>query len=376
MLPVSTRPRVSAEDTHARVERRLRRYAAPVQAAVRATADIHPRVADLALSFPVLLFALAVPRRGVDVAHAIEAVIAGRSLSEVARLTGTPLWLRRMPVDALVKPLPVLPDGDIFRRRIANHIPRSPKLVPLWLDTVAFAAQWAHEPFAIWIARELIHGAKDVKLKQIRLMCVWAFFSQAPGTIGHRLVETPWRPAMRFKTALGAAWAWHTRAGLHVNIGEAPLADMWLKPGCVYNYEFVPLRSAEEIVEEANAMDNCLKTYGYNLAHNRSRLWSVRKDGRRVATLRLAYIFADPLIGIRELSGERNSKVSVEVWWAARQWLHQQDLPAINTQWRHWDKAPLDAQIWRALWRPYWLAKRRIPAWLTLAPSRDALETV
>jgi hypothetical protein len=47
----------------------------------------------------------------------------------------------------------------------------------------------------------------------------------------------------------------------------------------------------------------------------------------------------------------------------------------INTQWHHWDKAPLDAQVWRALWRPYWLAKRRIPAWLTLAPSRDALKT-
>jgi hypothetical protein len=27
-----------------------------------------------------------------------------------------------------------------------------------------------------------------------------------------------------------------------------------------------------------------------------------------------------------------------------------------------------------SLWRPYWLAKRRIPHWLPIAPSREALE--
>ena len=290
MLSHDPRPRgrADADAARTRIARRLQRYAPAVQAAVQKAARGHPRVADLALSFPALLFALAVPRREADAARAHAAAIEGRALADVAQAAGVPLWLRKLPVDALTKPLPYLPDGDLFRRRIVNHLPRSPKLAPLWLDTVAFAAQWAHEPFAIWIARELTRGAKDIKRDQLRMLCLWAWFSLHPGTVGHRLIAKPWQPALRFKTALDGAWAWHSRAGLHINLGESPIADTWLTPGRVYGYQFVPLRCADDIVAEAAAMKNCLNTYGYNLAHNRSRLWSVRMNGRRVATLRLA----------------------------------------------------------------------------------------
>jgi len=38
--------------------------------------------------------------------------------------------------------------------------------------------------------------------------------------------------------------------------------------------------------------------------------------------------------------------------------------------------APLDRALWRSLRRPYWLAKRRIPEWLPISPSRGALNTL
>ncbi|MCJ9707243.1 hypothetical protein MOV74_39755, partial [Bradyrhizobium sp. SHOUNA76] len=44
------------------LERRLRRYHPRFQGAVRALALRHSRLADLAASFPALLFALAFPR--------------------------------------------------------------------------------------------------------------------------------------------------------------------------------------------------------------------------------------------------------------------------------------------------------------------------
>jgi hypothetical protein len=52
------------------------------------------------------------------------------------------------------------------------------------------------------------------------------------------------------------------------------------------------------------------------------------------------------------------------------------DLSMIDTRARAWDKAPLDRSTWLSLWRPYWLAKRRIPEWLPIAPLRDALEAL
>ena len=52
------------------------------------------------------------------------------------------------------------------------------------------------------------------------------------------------------------------------------------------------------------------------------------------------------------------------------------DLPAIDPKRPRWGTVPLVAAAWRSLWRPYWLAKRRLPTWLPLGPSRDALETL
>lgn len=61
---------------------------------------------------------------------------------------------------------------------------------------------------------------------------------------------------------------------------------------------------------------------------------------------------------------------------AARKWLHMHDLSQIDMSQRKWGTAPLDRVLWRSLWRPYWLAKRRIPSWLPIAPSRAALEAL
>jgi hypothetical protein len=181
---------------------------------------------------------------------------------------------------------------------------------------------------------------------------------------------------MRMGPALSAADDWRMMIALHVNLGREPIADMWLRAGHVAGYDFLPLNSIAAITEEADAMRNCLKTYGYNLAHNRSRLWSVRRDGERIATLRIGCHHRDPLLNIVELKGAGNIEAPHEVWWAARQWLAAHDLLKIDTGRRRWGKAPLDRATWQSLWRPYWIAKRRIPEWLPIAPSRNALETL
>ncbi len=102
----------------------------------------------------------------------------------------------------------------------------------------------------------------------------------------------------------------------------------------------------------------------------------MRKDGERVATLRIARRYRDPLPNIVELKAAGNGDVSREQWWAARQWLHMHALPEIDMGQCEWGATPLDRESWVSLWRPYWLAKRRIPDWLPMAPSRDALEAL
>lgn len=355
------------------LECRLRKYHPRFQPAVRALATQHPRLADLAASFPALLFALAVPRPGLDPARAQTCVLEGASLAEASAAADLPLWVRRLPPEAFVRPIAGLPDGALFRRQIANHLPRLARQASLWLQVVTEVAEIAHEPAAVWIAREMVRKPQSMNPDRLRLVGLWAWFSGQPGTAGHDLIDRPWTPDMRMKAALAAADEWRTVVALHLNLGPRPISDMWLAPGRVGGFDFLPLHSIAAITDEAKTMRNCLNSYGNNLAHDRSRLWSVRCDGKRVATLKVARLPGDPLLNIVELRGAGNAQVSREVWWAARRWLNMHDLPRIDAQQRKWRTVTLDRTTWLSLWRPYWLAKRRIPEWLPIAPSRNAL---
>ena len=358
------------------LESRLRRYRQPFQGAVRALAARHARLADLAASFPALLFALAVPRFGKKPAAAIARVIGGYSLAEVAAAADVPLWLRKLPPEALTQPIMKLPDGALFRRQIVNHLPPSPRLAPAWLQAVADVTDLAHEAAAVWIAREFVRDPKSVKPAPLRLISLWSWFSSQPETFGHALIDKPWTPDMRIESAHAAARAWHTTLELHVILGRAPIADVWLRAARVDGYDFVPLTSTAAISEEAHAMRNCVRAYGNEVAHNHTRLWSMRRDGERVATLSVGTACGDPMPSLTELKGPGNAKAPLDVWWAARRWVHMHDLPQIKMEPRDWGTAPLDRVTWVALWRPYWLAKRRIPAWLPITPSRKALDTL
>lgn len=358
------------------LERRLRRYHPRFQGAVRALATRHTRIADLAASFPALLFALAVPRPRQDTAPALARVLDGAPLAEVAAAAGVALWLRRLPPESFAQPIPRLPDGALVRRQILNHLPRSPRRVLAWLQVVADMAELSHEQGAVWIAREMMRAPLRVNPKRLRLLGLWIWFSGQTTAFGHGLIDKSWSPAMGIDAALAAANDWRTEIALHVNLGAESIADMWLQAGHAAGYDFLPLDSIASIASEAKAMKNCLRTYGYNLAHNRSRLWSVRRDGARVATLRVAIRWKDPLLNVVELEAADNTRAPREVWWAARQWLQTHDLSAVDTGVREWGRVPLVRATWLSLWRPYWLAKRRVPDWLPIAPSRDALEAL
>src|SRR4051812_1039250 len=231
-------------------ERRLLRYHPRFQSRVRALAMSDPRLADLALSFPAPLFAIAAPRRGGDPEPALACVIAGRPLAAAAAAAGLPLWLRKLPPEAFVRPIAPLPDGELFRRQIGNHLPRSPKLMPIWLQAVAEMAALAHEPAAVWIAREFVRAPRTLKFERLNLLALWVWYSGQRTTIGHGLIERPWAPDMSLSTAAAAAIAWRRSVALYVELADRPVGDMWLSPGRVGDYEFRPLDGIGVITDE------------------------------------------------------------------------------------------------------------------------------
>lgn len=360
------------------IGRNLERFRPEVRPAVRALTARHVRLADLVLSFPALAVALAKPRARFDPVRVIPLVLAGAPLPEVAAAAGVPLWLRKLPPEAFTGPVPSLPDSPRFVRQIANRLPRA-KDAAKWLEAVALAAEWAEADFAVWVAREFLRDAKHISViaqRQLRRVALWAWYSARPQTRGYAMMERRFNPAMRMKAASTAASLWLEEIALFTELGDAPVQDMWLAPQVVDGFAFVPLDSAAKIAEEARAMQNCLRTLGYHVSHGASRFWSVRRDGRRIATLKLFRRQREPLPNIHEMAAPRNQLTTPDVWWAAQKWLRSHDLLAVDRTIRPWNSPPLGTAVWTELWRPYWIAKKRIPAWLPLRPTRAVLNAL
>jgi hypothetical protein len=355
------------------IARSLARFRARHRSRISLLALRHPRLADLAVTFPGLLFALSVPGREFDPRPAIDLAIAGAPLKKVAAAARIPLWVRRLPPETFEAALDRLPDGEIFRCQIANQLPRSSKLASIWLKAVADIARWGNDDVALWIARELLRNAKGVELDRLRLLALYAWYSGRPDAIGHRFIRRAWHPGMGYSAVVKEAAEWRVSIALNLNLGDKPI-DPWLEPHSVMGFDFVPLCSGIQISQEAQAMRNCVREYGNALAHNRQRLWSIRRDGKCMATLSVGPRYRQPILDIVQLRGPANAEAPKEIWVAARRWLAQHDLSAIEPKDIASGRAPLDRTTWIELWRPYWLERRQIPNWLPLAPSRGALE--
>ena len=82
-----------------------------------------------------------------------------------------------------------------------------------------------------------------------------------------------------------------------------------------------------------------------------------------------------PFPDIRELLARDNRAAPKEVWIAARRWFNRSRFvdmtPAVDPR-----GAVQHRAIWIDLWKPYWLAKRQIPDWLPLVPTRDTLDNL
>jgi hypothetical protein len=358
-----------------RVEQQLKRFRPEVRSRVMALAYRHPWIADLAVSFPALIFALAFPRRGVDARAALRLVLNGTSLPSIATAAGVASWLRTFPPEAFKKSIPPLPDSHFFRRRIVNHFPRRWHDAPHWVDGVSLAGSAGSEELALWFAREApakppkkYRRSRNRRPDNHRLVILWAWFSTQPETAAHKHLVTPWRAEMNWNAAVDAALVWRNAVALSLYLGDGAIEDAWLSECEVDGFSFVPLRTCADVVAEAVIMRNCVRGYGSSLAGNDLRLWSMRKGGERVATLALSGGIG-PLPYISELSLAENKEAPLAFWLAARRWLHAHEAGFCDGKRLQYKDAAFDAPTWRALWRPYWLAKRRLPHWLPLCPS-------
>ncbi len=342
-----------------------RRFAPDQRREVRRLLRLSPRMVDLAQIFPCALHIIASPEIEPERRrHAMELVLGGALLKEVAHALDLPMWLRRLPAEAFNGPLPLLPQSEAFSRRIVNCLPGTRSESAMWLRSVAFAAEATHEDFAIWLAQQPLFGGDGDPRRMFAVLAAYAWFSGNVQRTANGLIMVPWRQEISFETALCAAKSWLNRIRLSLQLRPGVIGDGWLDPGEHKGLTFIPLLSAEQLLEEAQAMHNCADQYADRLARDRSRLWSVRRrNGQRLATLEIGQHQREAgVLDIVQLKARHNLPAPLEVWQAAHAWMSAQQglrrAPPLVLPTR-----PLDGPTWDALMQPYRQHKEGAP-WL------------
>jgi hypothetical protein len=350
-----------------RITRALNQFPATVDAAVRRLAATDLRLADLTVGFPALLVAIAHERDQLRKAALTAAVLHGEPLKQLARLASLPWWARKLPPCAFRNWPLSLPSGELASRQIGGFVPRKKNGASYWLSTVAEGNRWGHEAFAIWLAKQVDFQQRKLTPGTIQRLALWAWFSTHPETEAGGLVRQPWRPELDLKGAVKRTNTWIEAFNLQVLILAAPHQSSF-RPMTVRGLEFVHLGTAALIAEEATAMRNCLVGFGHDVSSREVELWSIRKDGKRLASLSISASRADGLAGISEIRGPENRDLALDVRLAAREWFHRQDLQSLSREKAEPPRAAVRG-AWVQLLKPYWLDKRTLPRWLPIAPG-------
>lgn len=335
-------------------ERTVLRFAAPSRREIRRLMRSSKRIADLCDTFPGLLYALAT-RHGPASArlNALSAIEGGAPLKTVARSLALPMWMRRLPPEAFGEIANPLPHSPSFARQIAHRMPRTASESRQWLRGVQFAAEACNEEFAIWLAAQPIFASAYDPRRSLAVLSAYAWYSGRPDTSAFKLIVVPWRPEISLETALCAAKSWFNRLRLVLQMTPGAITDPWLKAGSAGGYTFESLLDADALLEEAQAMHNCADQYAERIVRDKCRLFSVKRNGVRAATLEVGpHAREGGVLAITQLKSRHNMAVTADIWQAAYTWLGSQNglkrLSAIAAAERPWDQP-----CWWSMLAPY-----------------------
>ncbi len=305
-------------------------------------------VADLAVSFPALLFALKTGYATRDRRRAcLQAVVSGARLKTAAEMLGLPFWMRRLPAAALTGPLPELPDDRDFALAVVPALPKSPEAVLPWLEFLSLAERIGGREVCLWFLRNPRLTPPLAQMPDALWMLAWAFYAKQPDSLAGRIQRRPWTARIGARVAREETVNWRKRIEGLLALGTG-FPDTWFADGTAMGYAFVALRTPEDLFAECAAMRNCLDLYALRLGHMRSRLFSVRAKGKPIATLELG--LRNDEVGVPfivQLRGIGNRRAGPPVWQAVHAWMGSQSFA-------HLDRAPRPKRMSLVLRRKIW----------------------
>jgi hypothetical protein len=205
----------------------------------------------------------------------------GARLREVAAAMGIPMALRciKPGVAYLVRHLWSTKQLELLR-----FIPETTPRQGIWLRAI----KWAEEKrnsyeFIAWAAKHVpeIPGRWNEVEATLSDIADWA---RQRNVFGAR----PFVASMSLNTVTALSAEWHENVTTNESSGpDSVFPAPWHPATKIGDYEIVPIEDSASLSREGAAMHHCVGTYNDDVLNGALCIYSIRRDGERIATLAL-----------------------------------------------------------------------------------------
>jgi PcfJ-like protein len=310
------------------------RFAFPFRKDIYRAGAMSRRALQLAEAFPVLAlavycmsyryrdpFSAFVEEHGSYVARRKEAsalVERGARLRDVAAVMGVPMALRRVKPGAAH--LVVARHNTEW---VLSYMPDSLPRMRTWLRAVSHADLRAGPDFAEWTARHALHiplGTENEILWFLHDLADWVRASH--GNDGQRFVVRPFKPTMSLQTVTKLSAEWHEAVASNQTGPQHAFPAPWSPAVRVNGLEIIPIDNNADLYREGASMHHCIDTYAERVRRGSYYVYSIRRDGERLATAGL--VLHGARAKLAQLRGPCNAPAPKQITATVERWLRTQ----------------------------------------------------
>jgi len=301
-----------AESAHPIALTQARRFALWCRYQVYHESAISERFLQLTSVFPALALAISDPGRSEDRLQALQLVNSGAPLRRVAEAVGVPMALRK-----------VKPGAAHLALKLVEFLAQQPNLVhaymplPLprmrrWLRVVGFAARVSPE-FGQFAAKNFckLGVMLNEDMHWLENVADWVRACTDTDPASSALVTRRFSPEMSIDTVRSLSSEWHEAAAINRNGGYYEFPEPWAQGGKVGDNDIVPITNSLELYREGHAMHHCVGARGKRIGAGLCYIFSLRKEGVRIATIEL--VQSEGRVSMGQIRGPSNAPVSGKI---------------------------------------------------------------
>jgi hypothetical protein len=152
-------------------------------------------------------------------------------------------------------------------------------------------------------------------------------FGKQASTGGEEFITRVFDRHMSIETVLKLSGEWHEAVAANMTGPDCEFPPSWFPAQRIGDLDLVPITTAADLYREGKAMHHCVGTYAEYVNHGSLSIFSILKDGERVATVSFD---RGAVYGLREIRGPCNAAVP-QIEKAIRAWLRKQVPPKSPT---------------------------------------------